>query len=202
MIDIKDLNISFGDKSVIKDLNYKICEKDFVVITGESGCGKTTLLNCLSFLEKYDSGDIVFEGKSYNKMKTNSKTRILKNSFGIIFQDFGMIDDKTVYENISFVETNKSKIREMLKSFNLDVKLSTPVSVLSGGEKQRLALVRVALKKCRIIFADEPTGNLDEENSMALMKYLESMNKKGVTVVMVTHDKSLIKYSNKHLVLT
>lgn len=197
MINVKDLNVSFGNKCVLKDVNLKIDEGDFIIITGESGCGKTTLLNCITMLEKYKSGSIEYNNISYSKLNNRSKIKILKNDFGIIFQDFGLIDELSVYKNLEFVNKNKSKIKEILDEFKLNIDLNTKVSLLSGGEKQRLALARIVLKKAKIIFADEPTGNLDEDNSKIVMDHLLKMNQKGTTIIVVTHDKSLLKYANK-----
>ncbi len=197
MIVVDKLNVSFGDKHVLKDVELEIKSQDFIIITGKSGCGKTTLLNCMTLLEKYDSGEISYMGNSYNKMNNHSKMKILKNNFGIIFQDFGLIEELSIYKNLNFINKNKWRLKEKLMEFDLDINLNMRVALLSGGEKQRLALARVALKKCDVIFADEPTGNLDEKNSIIVMDYLAKMNQQGKTIVVVTHDKSLLKYASK-----
>lgn len=197
MIKIEKLNLSFKNKQVLKDVDLEINEKDFLIITGESGCGKTSLLNCISMLESYTSGDIVYKNQSYNSLSNKNKMNILKQDFGIVFQDFGMIDELSVYKNLAFVNKDKNQVKKSIEEFNINVELDTKVAVLSGGEKQRLALARIALKKCKVIIADEPTGNLDEENTGIVMDYLVKMNEKGKTVIMVTHDKNLLKYANK-----
>ncbi|MFV0499856.1 MAG: ABC transporter ATP-binding protein [Bacilli bacterium] len=197
MIKVENLNVSYGKKEVLKNVNITIDEQDFVIITGKSGCGKTTLINCLSMLEKYDSGVISYFGESYNQMSNRKKINILKRDFALIFQDFGLIEELSVYKNLSFVSQNKTRIREKLKDFNLDINLETKVSLLSGGEKQRLALARAVLKSSKVIFADEPTGNLDDKNSQIVMEFLTEMNKEGKTVVVVTHDLKMLDYANK-----
>ncbi len=196
MIDVNNLKVAFGEKIVLDNININIEKGDFVIVTGESGCGKTTLLNCLMLLENYSGGDIIYNGKSYGEMSNREKVKTLKIDFGIVFQDFGLIEDMSVYSNLAFVKKNKSRVMEKLEEFNLDIDLNTKVSVLSGGEKQRLALVRVALKRCKIVFCDEPTGNLDDENTYIVMNYLKKMNESGQTIIMVTHDKRLKKYGN------
>lgn len=201
MIEVRDLEVSFGKKTVLKALNIEINSGDFVIITGESGCGKTTLLNCLMLLENYNEGDIIYNGKSYSKMSNREKIKVLKGDFGIVFQDFGLIEDYTVYQNLKFVKRGWTTVKETLQKFKLSIDLHTKVAVLSGGEKQRLALARIALKQSKVIFCDEPTGNLDGDNSIVVMDYLKQMNEEGVTIVMVTHDHSLLKYANKHIKL-
>ncbi len=201
MFEVKNLSIDFSGRTIFENINFKIEEKDFVIIMGESGCGKTTLLNCLTMLECFSSGDIIYNNQSYNSLSNSKKIKILKQDFGIVFQDFGLIDDISVYKNLSFVNKNKSRVREALKEFNINVELNTKAAVLSGGEKQRLALARIALKRCKVIFADEPTGNLDDENEKTVMDYLKKLNENGKTVIVVTHNQALKSYANKVIVM-
>lgn len=197
MIKVENLCVSFGEKDVIKDLTFEIEKGDFVVITGQSGCGKSTLLNCLTFLEKYNSGTISYNDQEYSNLSNRKKLKILKNEYGIIFQDFGLLDDLSVYKNMAFVNKNESRIQEALDKFNLDIQLKENVAHLSGGEKQRLALVRIYLKKVNVIFADEPTGNLDEKNSENVIDTLRQLHKQGKTVIIVTHEEKYKKYATK-----
>ncbi len=196
MIEIKNINKSFKHQILFSDFNYKINEGEFVCIYGESGCGKSTLINMIGSLEGLDSGEVTFtyEGKEWSVLK--DKKFIRKNIVSYVFQNFALINDETVLNNLLFamksVKMTKSekmeKIREELKNINLLSKINSYVYELSGGEAQRIALVRAVLKPSTVILADEPTGNLDEKNKGIIMKQLQQINKSGKTVVVVTHD--------------
>ncbi len=201
MIKLIDLKKSYGSRVLFDDINFEIEDQDFVIVTGQSGCGKTTLLNCIAMLCKFSDGDIEYNGKFYSKLSNIKRMRILKRNFGIVFQDFGLIEDMTVYQNLRYINKDKKVIKKLLEDFNLNISLQSKVSILSGGEKQRLSLVRVVLKNCKVILADEPTGNLDDENKFVVMDHLKRLNEKGKTVIVVTHDQDLIKYGNKRIIL-
>lgn len=173
-----------------------------MVITGESGCGKTTLLNMIGGLEPVTSGKILVAGLEITKQK-NLQT-YYRDIVGFVFQNFALVEQKTVEENLKMVhkkgQTDVS-IQEALKSVGMEQALKQKVYSLSGGEQQRIALARLRLKNCQLILADEPTGSLDRKNGQLVMKILHELNAEGKTVIMVTHDESLIQNTDKRISL-
>ena len=190
MIEIKHLKKSFGDRVLFDNLNMKIDDGEFVVFSGMSGCGKTTLLNMIGSLEPMDEGEIIVDGIDICKRKNQQK--YLSQKVGFLFQNFALIEDKTVLENLEIVrKSNRSEISidEALDRVGLlDAKLKK-VYTLSGGEQQRIALARLMIKKCDVILCDEPTGSLDQKNGEKIMSIIWTMNRKGKTVILVTHDE-------------
>lgn len=201
MIKLIDLKKSYGSRVLFENVNFEVVNQDFVIVTGKSGCGKTTLLNCIAMLCNFSSGDIEYNGKLYSSLNNFRRMKILKQDFGIVFQDFGLIEDMSVYQNLKYINKDKNVIEKLLEDFNLNISLHSKVSILSGGEKQRLSLVRVVLKNSKVILADEPTGNLDEENKYVVMNHLKRLNEEGKTIIVVTHDQDLISYGNKRITL-
>ena len=193
MIEIRELCKKFDDKVLFDHFNYQIVDGDFVVFSGGSGCGKTTLLNMIGCLERPDSGSILIDGVDVVQLK--NKRNLFYYKFGFLFQNFALLEGKTVAENLKLIQkkarTEKS-IEEVLASVGLSDKLDTKVYKLSGGEQQRVALARLMLKKCDIILADEPTGSLDEKNAELVMEILHSINQMGKTVILVTHSPKII----------
>lgn len=195
MIEIKNISKKMGNKQLYQNFSIDIPDQSFVVITGESGCGKTTLLNMIGGIETIDTGDIWINGKS---VKSYSKRYLFRDEIGFLFQNFALVEYKTVKQNLSMVldksEANLS-IKEVLKRVGLEGFgfENKKVYQLSGGEQQRVALARLMLKKCNVILADEPTGSLDEKNSALVMELLHSLNEQGKTIIMVTHNMKYVK---------
>ncbi len=188
MIEIKHLYKRFDEKQLFSDLNLTIRDGEFVVFWGESGCGKTTLLNMIGSLEKIDHGEILVNHKDISLRK--NQREYLKNEVGFLFQNFALIEAKTVRENLNMVKPNirsEYTVEQVLEYVGLSDMIDKKVYKLSGGEQQRVALARLMLKKCSIILADEPTGSLDPNNSNKVIELLKSFNKMGRTVVLVTH---------------
>ncbi|KGR72188.1 ABC transporter ATP-binding protein [Streptococcus phocae subsp. phocae] len=194
-IEVKNISKHYQDKVIFSQLTFHVEEGEMVAIIGDSGVGKTTLLNCLGQLEKIDSGQIFIQGSLSNY---RHRKYYFKSVFGFLFQNFALIDNESVYENLNFITKDKKQIKKYLEEFGLGKEyLTKKVYQLSGGEQQRVALIRVLLKKPRIVFADEPTASLDDENSQIVMRTLQSLKNKGVTVIVVTHDKGLLPYFDK-----
>ncbi|PWA11941.1 bacteriocin ABC transporter ATP-binding protein [Pueribacillus theae] len=192
MIEIKNLSKSFGDKVLFDHFNLTIETGEYVVFSGVSGRGKTTLLNMIGSLEKVDSGTIEVDGMDISKRK--NQHYYFSNKVGFLFQNFALIEDKTVFENLKLIKkSNRSgvTIEEALRRVKLEDKKNSKVYTLSGGEQQRIALARLIIKKCDLILADEPTGSLDKENANEVMSILENLNKEGKTVIVVTHDDNI-----------
>lgn len=199
---IKANNIykKFYNKKILHNFSIEIYKGESIVIVGKSGSGKTTLLNILSLIETIDSGTIYWENININRMNKSKINKIIRYDIGYLFQNYALLDNKTVYENIELAckykkyEAIKEKefdILNALSKVGLNGFENRMIYSLSGGEQQRVALARIIVKPCKIIFADEPTGNLDEENSKIIMDILFDLNKEGKSIVVVTHDKEI-----------
>lgn len=192
MIQIVGLTKSFGDHVIFDNLSFEIADGEFVVFSGKSGCGKTTMLNLIGGIDTPDSGQIIVDGTDITKQKNRIEYFRTKVSF--LFQNFALIENKTVAENLNMVKKqSRTEVttEQALKKVGLEDKLNAKVYTLSGGEQQRVALARIMIKQCSIILADEPTGSLDAENAGIVMDILTELNKQGKTVILVTHDESL-----------
>ena len=198
MIEIKNVSKSFGNKKIFENLNITIKNGEFVVFSGVSGCGKTTLLNMIGAIEKVDGGEILVDGVDISKRK--NQMPYFKTKVGFLFQNFALVENKTVRENLKFVRNDCKTdltIEEALKEVGLEKEIDSKVYALSGGEQQRAALARLILKKCDIILADEPTGSLDRKNAEAVLNILQKLNEKGKTIVLVTHDEEIKKRGDR-----
>lgn len=195
MIQLSNINKQFDKKIVLSNISLSINRNEFVCITGESGVGKTTLLNIIGLLEKPDSGEVILDGKKHFDKK--DILRIRREFFGYIFQDYLLLPDKTVEENICISkykskEMDKKNVDELMKKVGLDSNyLQKKVYYLSGGEKQKVAIARMMLKQYELVLADEPTGNLDYKNKMDVIKIFKDIKKEGKTIICVTHDKEV-----------
>lgn len=204
VLELKNCCKSF-DKDVLTNLNLTIKEGDFVSIMGKSGSGKTTLLNILTTIETMSSGEYYFDDKNINTYKTH-KLRL--NQFGFIFQNYNLLENHTLSENIllPYVYTNSNEIdkdyyNELIDKLGLRDLLNKKVVTLSGGEKQRVAIGRGIILDPKIIFADEPTGNLDEENALIILNLLKELNKEGKTIVLITHSSDAADFATTKYLL-
>lgn len=194
MIEIKNLSKSFGNRELFKDFSLTIQDGEFIVFSGPSGCGKTTLLNMIGAIEQIDSGTILVDKIDISQKK--NQLNYFGNKVGFLFQNFALIEDKTVSYNLKMIkQKNRSSIslEEALNSVGLLNKLNDKIYTLSGGEQQRIALARLMIKKCDIILADEPTGSLDKANADVVMSILKNMHALGKTIILVTHDEDIKK---------
>ena len=209
MIDARNINVKFGKRQILKDLNFKVNKGEYISIIGKSGAGKSTLLNVISTLEKEYSGNVIYENKDIRDYNDVEISQLRNKKIGFIFQNFNLLEDFTVIENIMLpgrltkideMELKK-KALELINKFELDLTINQYPNELSGGEKQRVAIARALINKPKIIFADEPTGNLDSRMSIEISNILSKLNQEGQTIVMVTHNEELAKSSNKILEL-
>lgn len=194
MIKIENVSKSFGDNKIFTDFSLTINDGDFIVFAGESGCGKTTLLNMIGGLEKVDKGKIIVEDVDVTAEKRLKD--FYGNKIGFLFQNFALVENKTVVENLEFVQKkNRTSISvdEALEMVGVPDKKYEKIYKLSGGEQQRVALARLIIKKCSVILADEPTGSLDANNGRKVMDILHNINNLGKTIVLVTHNKEIIE---------
>lgn len=198
MIELVQVSKSFGDKKIFDNFNLVIEDREFIIFSGRSGCGKTTLLNMIGAIESVDSGKILVDHVDITKEKNHMA--YFKTKIGFLFQNFALVENKTVKENLRFVKgdcKNDVSMEEALRIVDLSDKLNQKVYTLSGGEQQRVALARLIIKKCDIILADEPTGSLDRKNAEMVMEILKSLNEKGKTIILVTHDEEIKKAGNR-----
>ena len=200
MIELKNVCKKFGDHVIVENYNLKIDDGEFIILSGDSGCGKTTLLNIIGGLEKPDDGKVLVNGLDvYNK---KNQLELYRHVYGFLFQNFGLIENKTVRENLSIFKKSALSgvsIEEALSYVGLSGKSDSVVYELSGGEQQRIALARLLIKKCSIILADEPTGSLDKNNAETVLSLLDGLNRDGKTIVLVTHDEK-IKQSGRKVI--
>ncbi len=205
---IKTINLKkvFDNKivkqDVLKGLNISISKGDFAGIVGPSGSGKTTLLYCLSSLEDITSGSVFINSKDISKYSPKDIEDLRKHEIGFVFQFFNLIPNLTVYENILLARViannDGSYIDEILEKVNMKEYKDYYPNQLSGGMQQRVAIARALVNKPNIIFADEPTGNLDQENGKQIMDLLKKLNQKeGITVLLVTHNEDYLSYCNR-----
>lgn len=194
MIEIYDLYKKYDEKILFEGFNIIIPDRSFLVFAGKSGCGKTTLLNMIGGLEKPDSGHILVDGIDLYRIR--NKTHYFTYKVGFLFQNFALVEDRSVYKNMQLVQKKARtgrKIENILDELGILEKINDPVYKLSGGEQQRVALARLIYKQCDIILADEPTGSLDDENGNAVMDILHRLNDQGKTVIIVTHNEKIIQ---------
>jgi putative ABC transport system ATP-binding protein len=210
MIELTNVSKKYGSTEVLKGINLKINEAEFVCIRGKSGVGKSTLLKIMGFLDTPDQGEVKLFGKEIRKLSDSERSTLRLNNIGFVFQFFNLIPSLTVLENIelplALASVNKSKRKEraleLIKYFELTNLTDRFPESLSGGERQRIAVIRALANNPRIILADEPTSSIDDENSQLLMKLLSYINKeKKVTIVLTTTDLSEQLPTNKDYTL-
>ncbi len=206
-IEMKNIGKSYGDKVILKDFDLKVRKGVFLGIKGESGKGKTTLLNIIGTLESYE-GEYKLNGEYVDFEDKKKKRKYLKDDIGYLFQNYALIDDLTVYDNLVIVLDKKDKENEkelldnVLKKVGLDLSyLDKKIYTCSGGEQQRIAIARLMLKDCNIILADEPTGSLDNKNKEIVMNLICDLNREGKTVIMVSHDDEALSYCSDLMAL-
>ena len=208
MIQIKNITKDYvsGDSKVtaLDNVSISFRESEFVSILGQSGCGKTTLLNVLGGLDRYTSGDIIINGKSTKEFKDKDWDAYRNHYIGFIFQSFYLIPVLNVEENIVLplnldnTPPDKEFLDELLKLTGLDAKRNNYPHELSGGQQQRVAFARALIHKPKLILADEPTGNLDSKNSREIISILKnSIKKYNQTLILITHDGSIAAQADR-----
>lgn len=209
LIQTKNLTKTFqnGDKEtrVLKGIDFSAEEGDFIAIMGRSGAGKSTFMYQISLLDEPTGGEIIVFNKNTHDMSTEEKTKFRLNELGYVFQDYALLPDLTAIENVAvpLMMQGKSKgdaytyAKASLERVGLGHRLYNLPSQLSGGEQQRTSIARALAHKPRILFADEPTANLDNESSRTIMKLFEDVHRQGQTIVMVTHEEEYAKMASR-----
>lgn len=191
---------NYGAVKALSDVTVDISKNDFLFITGPSGAGKTSLLKLLYYGEPVSEGQVLIDGMNLSRI-SHKRIPVLRRKFGIIFQDYKLIPTKTVFDNIAIVlETIgkkrrfiEKKIRSVLRTVGMENSIHSLPPTLSGGEQQRIAVARAIVGDPKIILADEPTGNLDEDSANVILDLLKKFHTRGATVIIATHDKELIR---------
>ena len=209
LIEVERLNKNYFTDGVptgiLRDVNLKVEENEFVAIMGPSGSGKSTLLHILGFLERPSSGIYRFDGKQIDEYSDDELAQIRNRKIGFVFQAFNLLARQSVFENVAipliYAGVNpaerKKIIEETVEMVGLGHRLHYETSKLSGGEKQRVAMARALVNNPRMILADEPTGNLDSQSGGVVMDTLKQLNKKGHAVVLVTHESYTASYASR-----
>ena len=197
MIKVSNLTHYYNKDLALQNVNLEIRKGEFVAIIGESGSGKSTLLSILSTLLKPTSGDVCFEETNYKDIKDIDSFR--KNSIGFIFQFHYLINYLSVKENILLAneKATNEDIFNLLKSLHIENLMDKYPNEISGGQRQRVAIARALINNPKVIFADEPTGNLDSKNSLNVFELFKNLTSKGTTIIVATHDKALANLANK-----
>ena len=206
IISAKGLNKDFDSLQVVKGVDLDIRKGEFVSIVGKSGSGKTTLLSLLSGLERPSSGRVTLNGRDITDSSENDLALFRRDTVGFIFQSFHLIPTLSAWENVALplfpvkihIEKRKERALELLRQMEMEHRADHRPSRLSGGEKQRVAIARALINNPQIVFADEPSGNLDSATSEAIMDTLKSLHEEnGLSLVMVTHDMDLAGSSDR-----
>ena len=209
MIKTEKLSMLFTTEEVqtkaLNEVTLHVEQGEIVAIMGPTGCGKSTLLNILGTLDSPTSGSYFFEGKQVDKMNENQLTALRKNNLGFIFQSFNLIDELTVYENVELplvymgikAAQRKEKVNKVLEKVNLLHRANHYPQQLSGGQQQRVAIARAVVTDCKLLLADEPTGNLDSVNGVEVMELLSELNRQGTTIIIVTHSQRDATYAHR-----
>lgn len=191
----------------LNDVNLEIEDGEFVFIVGDSGSGKSTMIKLLLKELEPSAGTITVNGKNLGKIRRGQIPKFRRN-IGVVFQDFRLLKDRNVYENIAFAQkvigeptrSIKRKVPSFLSMVGLAAKYRSYPKELSGGEQQRVAIARALINEPSILLADEPTGNLDNNNAWEIMKLLEEVNDRGTTVIVVTHNMEIVKVMKKRVI--
>ncbi len=209
MIELKHISkwINQGGKPnfILKDINLKIAEGEFISIMGPSGSGKSTLLNVIGMLDNPNEGEYIFLDQDVYKMKEKHRSQLYKTHIGFVFQAYHLIDELTVYENIETPllyqdvksSERKAMVADMLDRFQIVGKKDLFPSQLSGGQQQLVGIARALIAKPRLLLADEPTGNLNSKQGEEIMELFTQLNKEGVTIIQVTHSEKNSEYGSR-----
>lgn len=201
---VNSISVEICGKKIFSDVSFSMKSGQMIALTGASGCGKTTLLNCIGLIQPISKGSILINGSKADKWNDTKTTRFWNDNATFIYQDYGIIEDESVAYNITL---NKSKMRigevkDILRKVGLLGREKDMAMVLSGGEKQRIGIARALYKRAQIIYADEPTASLDASNRKAVIELLRQCTKQGAIVILATHDERLAAECDKVIDMT
>ncbi|MGN8914446.1 cell division ATP-binding protein FtsE [Anaerofustis butyriciformans] len=209
MITLKDVSLIYegGENPALKDVNINIDKGEFIFVIGKSGAGKSSLIKLILKEIAPTTGEITVAGYDLNKLKSK-QVPFLRRHVGVVFQDYRLLENRTVYENVAFamevMQHKQSKIQKrvpnVLRMVGLKDKARKYPNQLSGGEQQRVAIARSIINNPKILICDEPTGNLDPQTSIGIMKLLHDINKRGTTLLVATHDKTIVDAMQRRVI--
>ncbi|MDD3593527.1 MAG: cell division ATP-binding protein FtsE [Candidatus Gastranaerophilales bacterium] len=207
MIKLVDVTKNYSDTFALKDVNLEIAKGDFVFLVGSSGAGKSTLMKLLYREELPSEGKVYVGGVDVSRIST-AKVPNLRRCMGIIFQDYKLLPNQTVYDNVAYVIRTLGmssrdidmRVKGAVKIVGLSHKLHSRPTELSGGEQQRVGIARAIVNGPPLLIADEPTGNLDPATSMEIMEILDQINKRGITIIVSTHDHAIVDHYRKRVI--
>ncbi len=209
LIEIKKLSKEYVNDTVVTpvlfDVDLKINKGEFVAIMGPSGSGKSTLMHILGFLDRASKGKFLFEGKDTSKIDEDGLAEIRNEKVGFVFQSFNLLPRTTLLDNVAVPllysgrprKDHKDLARKALVAVGLEERISFYTNQISGGQKQRVAIARALVNDPEVIFADEPTGNLDSKSGEVVMEILRDLNEKGRTIILVTHEQETAEYADR-----
>ena len=194
-----------AETPALQAVDLHVAAGDFVAVMGPSGCGKSTLLNVLGLLDTVDSGQYLFDGIDVTRLRERQRDQFRQPRIGFVFQDFNLIDELTVYQNVELplvyarvpAAERRHRVAAVLERLRLGHRQQYRPAQLSGGQQQRAAIARAVIGRPRLLLADEPTGNLDSASGETVMRLLTDLNEAGMTVVMVTHSESDARYAHR-----
>lgn len=209
MIEVRDLKKEYVEEETVtralRSVTFSIKQGEFISIMGPSGSGKSTLLQILSFLDRPTGGAYTFQGKSIDDMTDKELARVRNKDMGFVFQSFNLLSRLSVYDNVEipllYSEVppikRRALVEEAVRAVGLEEKLHIDAGKLSGGQKQRVAIARALVTEPNVIFADEPTGNLDSKSGLQIMEILKSLHERGRTVILVTHETQTAEFADR-----
>ncbi len=209
MIKITDLEKYYTTEEIktiaLNKFSFEVKKGEFIAVMGPSGCGKSTLLNILGMLDDSDGGSFLFNGEEVINYNERKRANLRKHNVGFVFQNFNLIDQLTVFENVELPliytgikkSERKKKVHEVLEKMQIMHRRKHFPQQLSGGQQQRVAVARAVVNNPKLILADEPTGNLDSINGNEVMELLTELNEQGTTIIMVTHSEHDAKFSHR-----
>jgi len=206
VIHFQNVSKEFDNQTALRDISFSIDKGQMVFLTGPSGSGKTTLLKLIYLAERPDTGEIIVDGLETSQMK-ESGTPLVRRNIGIVFQDFRLLENRTVFENIAISlrirgvneRETKTRTHDALKTVNLRHKSDSYPKKLSGGEQQRVVIARAIVSEPAILLADEPTGNLDPATAEGVMNTFKDVHAKGTTILIATHNRELYRNTGKRV---
>ena len=209
MIKIENISKTFRTEEVetlaLRGVSFNVAKGEFVAVMGPSGCGKSTLLNILGLLDNPTEGKYTLDGVDVTDMKEKNRTSVRKGKIGFVFQNFNLIDELNIEENVELplrylnisASERKARVKEALERMGISHRAKHFPQQLSGGQQQRAAIARAVVSRPGLILADEPTGNLDSKNGQDVMNLLTELNREGTTIVMVTHSQHDAAYTHR-----
>lgn len=200
MLEIKSISIEYNKKKIISDFSLKINQGEVVALTGPSGAGKSSILYAIAMLKEVTSGEILINNKKIPKINTEAGRKIYQEELGFIFQDFLLIKDKTVRQNLELVKyDNTYKVEHALEYVKMEKYIDYKISQLSGGQQQRIAISRLFMKPFNIVLGDEITGSLDKDNKLKILEIIKKLKEEGKAIILVTHDNEVANFCDKEV---